>query len=354
MQLLSIAKLLAEADIKCEVFTLELREKSPRIQQVLAECFAIGVKVFEPPGHSFSVVFRLTRIILYLIQQQNAIVWTWGVRSDIVSKIAAMFNRRTTNIVSLRSAGEDVIRSKSPFLRFGCGRVSAYVSNSELNIELFKRVTGITNGMFHVLRNVVLTCDDQFQSAHPARDSSEVSGLLRVAVLGNNRFYLKGYDTLLEIARISQETGGGMQFCIAGRDYDQTLPNKIREYGVSESVNYVGEARDPYAFLAQNDVYLLTSRVEGMPNALFEAISIGLPVVTTDVGDLRSLFLDKNLIRICDVGDATGLWRQLRDIQTSWVAAIETAENAKRHVLSEFGVDKFRASVLEILGTTLK
>ncbi len=43
-----------------------------------------------------------------------------------------------------------------------------------------------------------------------------------------------------------------------------------------------GFVRNPYAYMARADVYVLSSAWEGLPNSLIEALACGLPVVSTD------------------------------------------------------------------------
>ena len=53
------------------------------------------------------------------------------------------------------------------------------------------------------------------------------------------------------------------------------------EEGVN--INFIGFTECPMAYLKNADLYLSTSRFEGLPYALIEAASVGLPIVATDV-----------------------------------------------------------------------
>lgn len=55
-----------------------------------------------------------------------------------------------------------------------------------------------------------------------------------------------------------------------------------RDMGIRENVSILGFCWEPHALLARADLFVLPSRYEGMPNALLEAMAVGLPVISAD------------------------------------------------------------------------
>ncbi len=55
-----------------------------------------------------------------------------------------------------------------------------------------------------------------------------------------------------------------------------------RKLGIAEQVLFTGVQLNPFALLAKADVYALTSDSEGFPNALIEAMAVGLPCVSVN------------------------------------------------------------------------
>jgi glycosyltransferase involved in cell wall biosynthesis len=62
----------------------------------------------------------------------------------------------------------------------------------------------------------------------------------------------------------------------------RNLEQLARQLGVATEVDLPGFAANPYAFMARADVFALASRVEGLSNAIIEALACGCPVVSTD------------------------------------------------------------------------
>jgi glycosyltransferase involved in cell wall biosynthesis len=69
----------------------------------------------------------------------------------------------------------------------------------------------------------------------------------------------------------------------------QTLQTHARDLGISDRVEFVGFRQDIEALLAQADAFILTSRSEGIPISILEAMRSGLPVIATNVGGVPLL-----------------------------------------------------------------
>ena len=59
------------------------------------------------------------------------------------------------------------------------------------------------------------------------------------------------------------------------------LLQKAESLGISQKVDMVGK-KEPYAYMRHGDIFVLSSLWEGFPWVLLEAISLGMPVVSTD------------------------------------------------------------------------
>ncbi len=70
------------------------------------------------------------------------------------------------------------------------------------------------------------------------------------------------------------------------------LEELARRSGLQDSISFLGFRRDIPALLAAADASVLTSRYEGMPNVVIEALAAQLPVVGTEVGGMRELIAD--------------------------------------------------------------
>ena len=108
----------------------------------------------------------------------------------------------------------------------------------------------------------------------------------RVGFLG--RFnHDKGVDILLAAWGDVARSHPGAELVVAGPSLDETnaeLEEMIRALDLPRRPSLIGSVADPIGFLRSLDCLVSPSRTEGFPNVIAEALSIGLPVVATDVG----------------------------------------------------------------------
>jgi glycosyltransferase involved in cell wall biosynthesis len=95
----------------------------------------------------------------------------------------------------------------------------------------------------------------------------------------------KGVDVLLKAwAEVVREERSLKLLIVGYGSLDSSLKSLSRSLGISESIDFVGLAKNISNYLEASDVFVLSSRSEGMSNALLEAMSYGIPCIATNVG----------------------------------------------------------------------
>lgn len=96
------------------------------------------------------------------------------------------------------------------------------------------------------------------------------------------------------------------------------LQQLAQQYAIEDRVHFAGYQTNPYPLLAQADLFVLSSRFEGMPNALIEALACGLSVVSTDCpSGPREILADGAYGHLVPVGDAERLaWAMERSLRS--------------------------------------
>jgi glycosyltransferase involved in cell wall biosynthesis len=83
-----------------------------------------------------------------------------------------------------------------------------------------------------------------------------------------------------------------------------SLTMLVAELGVAELVTFTGHRDDTPALYAGFDLFALTSDTEQMPLSVIEAMASGLPIISTDVGDVRAMLATENAAYIGAPTDA--------------------------------------------------
>jgi glycosyltransferase involved in cell wall biosynthesis len=112
----------------------------------------------------------------------------------------------------------------------------------------------------------------------------------------------KDHLTLLEAVRLLDVP---FQLLIVGEGPERgSIEERIRALNLSGSVTMAGQqsSAEPYYRIA--DVAVLSSRSEGSPNALLEAMAAGVPVVATRVGGIPEMVTDNESALLIEPGDA--------------------------------------------------
>lgn len=97
------------------------------------------------------------------------------------------------------------------------------------------------------------------------------------------------------------------------------------ELDVAEQVKFLGCLPEPWPLLEAADAFCFPSRYEGMPNVLPEAASCGLPIIASDIDEIRSIKLGESWI-LCPVDDVYSLADALRTVRSRYCDFVSEAK----------------------------
>lgn len=120
----------------------------------------------------------------------------------------------------------------------------------------------------------------------------------KIFVSVGRQSYQKGFWHLLKAFKLVHDKDSEARLLIVGRDEGNSVENMITSLGLEESVLLTGYNQNPFKFIRNSKIYVLSSLFEGFPNALVEAMACGCPVIAADCqsGPREILISESDLI----------------------------------------------------------
>jgi len=150
------------------------------------------------------------------------------------------------------------------------------------------------------------------------RDAREALGLDPAAFVAGsvgNFTPKKDHATMLEaFAAVRRSVPAAQLVMIGSGPLEAELRRRADRPDLAGSVLFTGTRDDVERLLPGFDVFVMSSRYEGLPIALLEAMSTGITPVATRVGGIPEVVLDGENGRLVDPGDAEGLAHAMIDL----------------------------------------
>ena len=151
----------------------------------------------------------------------------------------------------------------------------------------------------------------------------------------------KGHRFALEAAKLLCEQGIDYHWLMVGSGVERdNLEQTTAVLGLQEVVRFTGERADARSIIGGLDLLVLSSLTEGLPNVILEAFAYKTPVVATAVGGVPELVKDEETGWLVPPRDPHSLAQAIREALSNPEEARRRAENAYRHLLANFTVEK--------------
>lgn len=152
---------------------------------------------------------------------------------------------------------------------------------------------------------------------------------------------IKAHDVFLAMAARVQRELPDARFVIVGDgELRGALEAQARERGLSASVLFLGWRADLARLYADLDVVVLTSRNEGSPVALIEAMAAARPVVSTDVGGVSEVVRHGVTGLLAPMDDDEALAGHVLNLVRNPARAAEMGRRGREHVSATYGADR--------------
>jgi glycosyltransferase involved in cell wall biosynthesis len=156
---------------------------------------------------------------------------------------------------------------------------------------------------------------------------------------------IKGLDIFIRVAAILNKSNNNLQFLVIGPIWNnqfkhyEYLKSLMIELGVN-NIKFVGSRDELRPLLNRINVYLCTSYAESSPISVWEAMSMGKPIVSTDVGDVGKYISLGGSGEIVPVGNSELMAIKIQEIFSNKVKMKEYGENSREIAVQHLGLNK--------------
>lgn len=130
-------------------------------------------------------------------------------------------------------------------------------------------------------------------------------------------FPQKGFDRLLNVHKRLLDEGFLHKVLIVGDGYDFENIKKLKsDLAVDDTAKMLGFTDNPYPYFKKADFYILSSRYEGFPTVLFEAITLKKNIIATDVSGVKEM-LDNGKLGLIVENSEQGIYEGMKQAITN-------------------------------------
>lgn len=186
------------------------------------------------------------------------------------------------------------------------------VGNSQGVADDLSEVTGLHRDRIKMLYNPIVTPELEKKAKafvnHPWFEADQPPVLLAVGRLTKQ----KDFPTLIRALAVVRQTLP-VRLIILGEGSDrEDLEKLVNQLDLEKDVAMPGFVENPYAYMSRASLYVLSSRWEGLPTVLIEALYCGLPVIATDCpSGPKEILADGKYGLLVPVGDVAALARAI-------------------------------------------
>ncbi len=284
-----------------------INKKGPLLKQCSPQINIIDLKAFNhffgQFGYVGSTVFKLS---LYLFQKKPDVLLSTLTGSNISAVFAHKLSLSKSKLI-LREASS-LSNVKNSLRLFLMRKVYNFTSHIICLSETMKndliQCIHISPKKISIIANPVETRVINQKSKEeiaPIWDNDDIKFIITIGRLTP----AKDHKTLLLAFSLAYKKNNTLRLVILGEGENrQELEALIRKLSIQYKVYMPGYEENPYRWLSKAQVFILTSRWEGYPNSLIEAMAIGIPIITTQYdASITEIVQPYKQVAIAPVGD---------------------------------------------------
>ncbi len=256
--------------------------------------------------------YSIFKIIPLIKKLKPEIVFTgWGEISAFLSPLIPFFSKtkfitRETNVVSKHVTRKEILF----FYRFYTNFHQIIAQSDDMKKDLIENFKINPSKIIKINNPVDFEMINELKDEIFEQDYNK--SYIKIVSIGNLS-QRKGFDLLLNVFQYLKNEPIKLTIFGDGRDKAELLQQKSDLQ--LENVSFFGKVNNPFPFVKQADLFILSSRYEGFPNVLLEAGACGTYSLANNCpGGINEIIQQGINGEIYDINDAEGFANKIKEI----------------------------------------
>jgi len=256
--------------------------------------------------------YSIFKIIPLIKKLKPEIVFTgWGEISAFLSPLIPFFSKtkfitRETNVVSKHVTRKEILF----FYRFYTNFHQIIAQSDDMKKDLIENFKINPSKIIKINNPVDFEMINELKDEIIEQDYNK--SYIKIVSIGNLS-QRKGFDLLLNVFQYLKNEPIKLTIFGDGRDKAELLQQKSDLQ--LENVSFFGKVNNPFPFVKQADLFILSSRYEGFPNVLLEAGACGTYSLANNCpGGINEIIQQGINGEIYDINDAEGFANKIKEI----------------------------------------
>ena len=293
-----------------------------------------------------NLIYKVIAYAKIIQEEKPEIVHCWMDASNVMFGLAASIVGVPKIILSCRSAAPDNFEIFQPYMKPGYKKLMArqsvtFLNNSQAGALDYARWLKQSPDFQTVIHNGF-----EFPKITRAHNGKTIRKKLNLAkdafIIGSIIRFSEEKRPHLMVDAIAKviDTHPNVRGLIYGNG---TMHGEISDYvdslGLKDKILLPGYTKDAWKSLGAMDIFMLTSRMEGLPNVLVEAQIMGLPVVTTGKGGMVETYIEAETGTTASKETASALAQACVEIISDPERVKKMKINAKKQSIERFSIE---------------
>lgn len=284
----------------------------------------IGITYIEEPSY----LKRLFKMRRFIRNGNYDAVLSFLEAANCISTFASFPYRKWKLVVGERSANPNILNSlKLRFYRWMHLFADYVVANSKVNIDIVKEANPLlSDKKCKVLYNFTTMKEDAFNASVKTNSKTIVAIPASYRRVKNLEGLIEGINLLDEKHKNSLIVNWfGSKEISNGNNYFTNALNKIKEYNLENIIILNDVATIISDEYRKSHFVGLISHFEGFPNVICEAMTMGMPIITSRVSDLPDIIMENKNGFLCESTDVESIAEAFRK-------AIDTTDEKRKKI----------------------